>query len=204
MTQKNYLSAETSGSTRFEEGSTPHKEGPRSPMLKLIAPNSRRKEKCGMTDNYCRTKIPFTLKFDSPRGGTRACKYMYARADGTCMRTFSKKNSRFLGKVTRSGDRKQGYFLVRPKHLGITVNSTLSWSVHIKSVYINCIRKIGMLKRLKRKLHPSAFKRIYTGAIRPKMEYACTVWSGGPTSKLVDLHLFFFFFFFVGLEPSGT
>ena len=44
-----------------------------------------------------------------------------------------------------------------------------------------------MLKRLKRKLHPSAFKRIYTGAIRPKMEYACTVWSGGPTSKLLDL-----------------
>ena len=25
------------------------------------------------------------------------------------------------------------------------------------------------------------------GGIRPKMEYACTVWSGGPTSKLVDL-----------------
>ena len=73
------------------------------------------------------------------------------------------------------------------KHLEITVNSTLSWSDHIKSVYINCARKIGMLKRLKRKLHPSAFKRIYTGAIRPKMEYACTVWSGGPTSKLVDL-----------------
>ena len=73
------------------------------------------------------------------------------------------------------------------KHLRITVNSTLSWSDHIKSVYINCARKIGMLKRLKRKLHPSAFKRIYTGAIRTKMEYACTVWSGGPTSKLVDL-----------------
>ena len=73
------------------------------------------------------------------------------------------------------------------KHLGITVNSTLSWSDHIKSVYINCARKIGMLKRLKRKLHPSAFKRIYTGAIRPKMEYRCTVWSRGPTSKLVDL-----------------
>ena len=73
------------------------------------------------------------------------------------------------------------------KHLGIIVNSTLSWSDHIKSVYINWARKIGMLKRLKRKLHPSAFKRIYTGAIRPKMEYACTVWSGGSTSKLLDL-----------------
>ena len=73
------------------------------------------------------------------------------------------------------------------KHLGISVNSTLSWSDHIKSVYINCARKIGILKRLKRKLHPWAIKRIYTGAIRPKMEYMYTVWSGGPTSKLVDL-----------------
>ena len=80
-------------------------------------------------------------------------------------------------------------FLQDYTDVGITVNSTLSWSDHIKSVYIkfNCARKIGRLKRLKRKLHPSAFERIYTGAIRPKMEYACTVWSGGPTSKLVDL-----------------
>ena len=27
-------------------------------------------EKRDMTDNYCRAKIPFTLKFDSPCGGT--------------------------------------------------------------------------------------------------------------------------------------
>ena len=74
------------------------------------------------------------------------------------------------------------------KHLGITVNSTLSCQITSKAcTLINCAGKIGMLKRLKRKLHPSAFKRIYTGAIRPKMEYACTVWSGRPTSKLVDL-----------------
>ena len=54
------------------------------------------------------------------------------------------------------------------KHLRITVNSTLSWPDHI-SMYTNCARKIGMLKRLKRKLHPSAFKQIYTGTIRPKI-----------------------------------
>ena len=77
------------------------------------------------------------------------------------------------------------------KHLGITVNSTLSWSDHIKSVHItgNCARKIGMLKRLKRNLscifqHSNESTR---EQFRPKMEYACTVWSGGPTSKLVDL-----------------
>ena len=44
---------------------------------------------------------------------SNACKYTHAH--GTRMRTFSKKNSRFWGKVTRSGDRKQGIFLVRPE-----------------------------------------------------------------------------------------
>ena len=61
------------------------------------------------------------------------------------------------------------------KHLGITVNSMLSWSDHIKSVYTNCTRKIGMLKRLKRKLRPSAFKRIYTGAIALMQNKLCDV-----------------------------
>ena len=46
---------------------------------------------------------------------SNACKYTHAH--GTCMHTFSKKNSRFWGKLTRSGDRKQGIFLVRPYDL---------------------------------------------------------------------------------------
>ena len=59
--------------------------------------------------------------------------------------------------------------------------------LHLSHMFLSFMVRTSPLKRLKRKLHPSAFKRIYTGAIRPKMEYACTVWSGGPTSKLVDL-----------------
>ena len=73
------------------------------------------------------------------------------------------------------------------KLLKIAVNSTLNESDHVKRVHINCARKIRMLKRPKRKLHSSAFKRINTGAFRPKMDYACTEWSGGPTSKLLVL-----------------
>ena len=40
---------------------------------------------------------------------------------------------------------------------------------------------------LEKKLDPSVIKRIYTGAIRPKMEYACAIWSGGTTTKLIEL-----------------
>ena len=73
------------------------------------------------------------------------------------------------------------------KHLGLTVNSSLSWKDHISSVYTTCARQVGILRRLRHKLHPNVFKTIYTGAIQPKLEYACAIWGGGPTGKLIKL-----------------
>ena len=73
------------------------------------------------------------------------------------------------------------------KHLGITLHRSLKWSHHVNNIYTSAARKIGILRRLKKKLHPLTFKRIYTGAIRPQMEYACAIWSGGPTAKLIQL-----------------
>ena len=49
-------------------------------------------------------------------------------------------------------------------------------------------RRIGMIRRLRRKLHPVVLKRIYLGAALPKLEYACPVWCGGPTQKLIKMH----------------
>ena len=45
-----------------------------------------------------------------------------------------------------------------------------------------------MIRRLRRKLHPVVLKRIYLGAVLPKWEYACPVWCGGPTQKLIEMH----------------
>ena len=60
-----------------------------------------------------RNEHPFRdVFFELAHGLSNACKYTHAH--GTRMRTFSKKNFSILGKVTRSGDRKQGIFLVRP------------------------------------------------------------------------------------------
>ena len=56
---------------------------------------------------------PLREKFDSPRAGTLKCVQIYGCTWYTHAYIF-KKNSRFWGKVTRSGDRKQGIFLVRP------------------------------------------------------------------------------------------
>ena len=73
------------------------------------------------------------------------------------------------------------------KHLGVTLNSSLTWQDHVNNVYTACARKVGILQRLRRLLSSEALRRIYLGAIRPKMEYACAVWSGGPTKNLVRL-----------------
>ena len=44
-----------------------------------------------------------------------------------------------------------------------------------------------MLNRLKGTLGQNAAGRIYTAAIRPPLEYACVLWSGGNTLKLEKL-----------------
>ena len=54
-------------------------------------------------------------------------------------------------------------------------------------MYTFCARKIGILKRLRRKLHPAVIHHTYTTPIRPKLEYASPVWSGGNTTKLTKL-----------------
>ena len=77
------------------------------------------------------------------------------------------------------------------KHLGVHINSRLSWQDHINHVYTDCARKIGILRRLQRKIKPAALRRIYIGAIRPRLEYACPVWSGGNTGKLIKLQELF-------------
>ena len=69
------------------------------------------------------------------------------------------------------------------KHLGITIQSSLKWSRQICNVYTACAHRVGILRRLKRKLQPSTILKIYTGTVRPIMEYACAIWSGGPTAR---------------------
>ena len=73
------------------------------------------------------------------------------------------------------------------KHLGLVLNESLTWSDHISSVYTACARMIGILRRLDGTIRSPAMKRIYTAVIRPRMEYACAVWSGGPTGCLQRL-----------------
>ena len=69
-------------------------------------------------------------------------------------------------------------------------------------VYSACAQKVAMLRKVGRKLPSSALRRIYVGAVQPKMGYACAVWCGGPIGKLVELQETFCRQARVSLPPS--
>ena len=71
--------------------------------------------------------------------------------------------------------------------LALLINNSLSWSDHIDDVFTKCARHVGILNSLRKKLSKRCLTRIYKGYIRPRLEYACAVWSGGNTSKLLKL-----------------
>ena len=70
------------------------------------------------------------------------------------------------------------------RHLGLIFNKALSWGDHIDEVFTSGARKLGMLNRLMYILDNDSIRRIYVSVIRPRMEYACAVWSGGNTFKI--------------------
>ena len=73
------------------------------------------------------------------------------------------------------------------RHRGVMLNQKLTWHNHIDNLYTSCARRVGILRRLRNKLQSQVFKKIFIGSIRPKLEYACAVWSGGPITKLIRL-----------------
>ena len=72
----------------------------------------------------------------------------------------------------------------RHKHLRLVINSSLSWKDHIDVVYTSCARQIGILARLRGKLPWGIFAEIFSGFIRPRMEFACVLLSEGNRAKL--------------------
>ena len=74
------------------------------------------------------------------------------------------------------------------KHLCVQINNRLSGSDHVDDLYTARALKIRMLRSLWKRVSKKCFTKIYIGYIRPRLEYACAIWSGGSTSKLCRLH----------------
>ncbi len=73
------------------------------------------------------------------------------------------------------------------RHLGLTINGSLTWKDHIQAVYSACARQLGMLRRLRGKVTCATAVKIFKGFIQPRLEYASALWSGGNTRKLSRL-----------------
>ena len=70
------------------------------------------------------------------------------------------------------------------KILGVLVQSNLKWDSHVAQVIKKCNRKLYMLRSLKRfNMPPPDLVTVYTGYIRPVLEYACPVFNSSLTKK---------------------
>ena len=63
------------------------------------------------------------------------------------------------------------------KDLGVLIDCTLKFTDHISNIVSSANRLIGLLKRTFLCITLDIFKFFYKAFIRPKLEYACSVWS---------------------------
>ena len=63
------------------------------------------------------------------------------------------------------------------KHLGIWLQSTLSWDCHMKTMCAKANRVLGLVRRTFGYKNPSGVKIAFNALVRPILEYACQVWN---------------------------
>ena len=63
------------------------------------------------------------------------------------------------------------------KYLGITIQSDLKWHKHSQSITSRANQTLALLKRNLRNPSIQLRERAYFGLVRPKLEYAATVWN---------------------------
>lgn len=68
------------------------------------------------------------------------------------------------------------------KYLGVYISSNLSWEPHINYITNNANRTLGYLKRNFSNLTSSLKLQLYKTLIRPKLEYAGSIWDPGLAS----------------------
>ena len=62
------------------------------------------------------------------------------------------------------------------KHLGVTLQTSGKWDVHIDEMISKTMKMIGVLRKMKYVLSRRCLHTMYISFIRPVLEYACVVW----------------------------
>ena len=71
-----------------------------------------------------------------------------------------------------------------PTFLGVTLDTRLTWKPHLEAVEVKATRKLAIMKKLAGTTwgaNSDILKQVYTGVVRPVVEYASTIWD--TTSK---------------------
>ena len=73
------------------------------------------------------------------------------------------------------------------KYLGVTINSKLNWSSHIDSIITQAHRKLAFLQTNISHCPNDIKSMAYFSLVRPKLEYAVSVWDPYTTSNIKKL-----------------
>ena len=67
-----------------------------------------------------------------------------------------------------------------PTYLGVKLDKRLTWNPHLKDIERRAIRKLAIMKKLAGTswgANSNILQRVYTGTVRPTLEYASTAWA---------------------------
>ena len=70
--------------------------------------------------------------------------------------------------------------------LGLQISSSLSWRDHIVQIAKSASKKLGVLFRCKLYFNSAQLFKLYTGFIRPCLEYCSHIWGSSPYTSLLD------------------
>lgn len=75
--------------------------------------------------------------------------------------------------------------VVHYNYLGVIMDPTLSWELHIHNMLKKVSSRLGLLKRIKYCLNSESVKLLYNSMIQPLYDYCDVVWSNSG-NKLMD------------------
>ena len=70
--------------------------------------------------------------------------------------------------------------------LSLQISSSLSWRDHIVQIAKSASKKLGVLFRCKQYFNSAQLFKLYTGFIRPCLEYCSHIWGSSPYTSLLD------------------
>ena len=61
-------------------------------------------------------------------------------------------------------------------HLGVTLSNNCKWTIHINNIILAATKLLGILRKIKYTIRRRALNQIYISFLRPRLEYASSVW----------------------------